>query len=105
MSTGCASDGSRTCTSSIPNCEVRAHDDPCHEHTRRQLFRTNPKDSQRHNGLTLQIVGMTLLGTDVRRQIERVGQALTVAQRQGNEAIALGWVWYLLSRYPRVTSS
>ena len=37
----------------------------------------------------MQTVGMTLLGTDVRRQTKRVGHALTVAQRQGNEAINL----------------
>ena len=37
--------------------------------------------------LTLQIVGETLLSTDVSRQTESVGQALSIAQRQGNEAI------------------
>ncbi|MEE2637793.1 MAG: cytochrome P450 [Acidobacteriota bacterium] len=37
--------------------------------------------------LTLRIVGETLLSTDVSRKADRVGQALSIAQRAGNQAL------------------
>src|SRR5260221_4968671 len=48
--------------------------------------------TQEMSGLTLSIVGKALFGTDLSRETERVGQALTTVNQRLSEAFYLPWI-------------